>query len=106
MKLTMMAVYDKKAAAFGRPMFVAAVGLGLRSFTDEVNRAAPDNIMNMHPADFDLYVLGTFDDADASFEVLEKPDMVLNGSACVQRNVEAALMRAPGAVKQPFAERS
>ncbi|WNK14126.1 MAG: nonstructural protein [Microvirus sp.] len=55
-------VKDRAADAFGRPLFVPSVGLALRSFTDEVNRDAPDNQMFSHSDDFDLYELGTFDD--------------------------------------------
>lgn len=61
-------VKDRAADAFGRPMFVPSVGLALRGFTDEVNREAPDNQMFHHSDDFDLFELGTFDDATGIIE--------------------------------------
>lgn len=56
------AVKDLAAGLYGRPIFVARAGAAVRSFTDEVNRSAPDNTMSAHPSDFELYQIGTFDD--------------------------------------------
>lgn len=58
----MCAVFDHASGLFGSPFFVAAVGQAIRSFTDEVNRAAPDNALHAHPEDFDLHCLGQWDD--------------------------------------------
>ena len=66
-------VKDRAADAFGRPLFVASKGIALRSFTDEVNRAAEDNQMYNHPDDFDLYELGTFDDSTGIIRMLPQP---------------------------------
>ena len=66
-------VKDRAADAFGRPLFVASKGIALRSFTDEVNRAAEDNQMYNHPDDFDLYELGTFDDSTGIIQMLPQP---------------------------------
>lgn len=68
MKRIVMAVRDRAADTYGSPFFVVAVGQGVRSFSDEVNRAAPDNQLYMHPEDFDLYELGSFDDSSGTFE--------------------------------------
>lgn len=62
-----VSVFDSAVQTFGQPFFVAAPGAAIRSFTDEVNRQAPDNTLFMHPTDFELYQLGTFDDAEGSF---------------------------------------
>jgi hypothetical protein len=42
--------------------------MAVRSFMDEVKREAPDNPLNMHPEDHDLYELGTWDDATGRYE--------------------------------------
>lgn len=62
------AVWDSAAGAYGQPFFVPALGSAIRSFTDEVNRKAPDNALNMHPEDYTLHVLATFDDERGIFE--------------------------------------
>lgn len=79
MRYVIMSVRDAKADAFGRPMYVHTVGAAVRSFTDEVNRNAEDNVMHHHPEDFFLYHLGFFDDSDGSFEVFE-PKIVVNAT--------------------------
>jgi len=72
-------VRDLKAEAFGRPMFVPALGSAIRSFTDEVNRNEQDNQMYHHCSDFELFHLGLFDDATASFELLPQPKLIITG---------------------------
>jgi hypothetical protein len=74
-----VSVFDRAANAFGRPIFVSAIGAAVRSFQDEINREAQDNSMFHHPDDFDLYELGTFDDADGRFEALDRPRQVALG---------------------------
>lgn len=55
------AVRDRALDAFMSPIFVPALGLAVRSFSDEVNRK--DSPMNAHPDDYDLYQIGTYDDS-------------------------------------------
>lgn len=68
MKYLVVAVRDRAADAYGVPMFVASLGGAIRSFGDEINRAAENNSLYQHPEDYDFYSLGTFDDATGSFE--------------------------------------
>lgn len=73
-----VAVRDRAADCFGQPFFVTSIGVGVRSFTDEVNRAAPDNQFYSHPEDFDLYQIGTYDDATGEL-VSVKPRQIAIG---------------------------
>lgn len=73
MKRAIVAIKDRASNGFGQPFFVAAIGQAIRSFQDEINRAAPDNDLNKHPDDFDLYQLGIFDDDTGSIEVMTPP---------------------------------
>jgi len=79
MQLEILAVYDRAVQAYARPMFLPAVGVGIRSFTDEVNRNSPDNNLFHHPDDFDLFHLGSFDDVTATFKILETPALIVIG---------------------------
>nr|WAE43557.1 MAG: nonstructural protein [Microviridae sp.] len=79
MRLHIVSVFDKAAAAYNRPWFVPALGLAVRSFTDEVNRDAADNPMFAHPSDYELYDLGFFDDMSGIFES-QKPVCLTTGS--------------------------
>lgn len=68
MKYCVIVVRDRTADVFGAPTFHASVGGAIRGFSDEVNRKDANNMFNRHPEDFDLFMLGTYDDATASFE--------------------------------------
>lgn len=72
-KLIACAIRDRQVDAFNRPFFVPARGLAIRSFTDEVNRDAKDNPMFNHPADFELFEVGSYDEETAQFETLSPP---------------------------------
>lgn len=66
-KRCVLAVFDSAVQAFGQPFFVPAIGAGVRSFVDEVNRAAPDNQLANHPEDFELHYVADFDDESGAF---------------------------------------
>lgn len=68
MKLHIYCVHDDKTQQFGTPMFLISAGQAIRSFADEINRADKENQIYMHPTDFDLYELGTFDTETAIFD--------------------------------------
>ncbi len=56
MKMLVCTIRDRAAECYGRPFFLPATGVAIRSFQDEVNRNAPDNQMYAHPDDFDLVI--------------------------------------------------
>lgn len=74
MKLVVVAVRDRKVEAFRTPAFVAHIGAAVRGFTDAAN--SKENEIGKYPEDHELYELGTFDDFDAKFSLLEKPRLV------------------------------
>ena len=71
-----VSVKDLAAQAFGRPVFVPTAGVAIRSFRDEVNREASDNDIFRHPADYELYQIGTFDDSTGLVEALQPPKLL------------------------------
>lgn len=83
MRQIICAVFDVAAEVYGRPIFTGAVGLAVRSFTDEVNRIAPDNAMHTHAADFALYQLGVFDDNTGLFETAQPKRLCVGSDVLV-----------------------
>ncbi|QXP08624.1 MAG: nonstructural protein [Arizlama microvirus] len=65
MKLIAIAVLDLATETFGRPFFVAHAGQAMRSFMDEIKNK--DSELGKHPGDYELFELGTFDDATGEF---------------------------------------
>lgn len=85
MKYVIVCVRDVCADLFGQPMFQASVGMAQRSFSDAVNRQEANNIIAQHPEHFELFLLGSFDDQTAEFDLLSKPKQLLLGSNCVTK---------------------
>lgn len=84
MLYVVVAIRDRSAVVFGRPAFVTTVGLAVRSFTDEVNREHPENMMSRHPEDFDLYELGTYNDETGEMKSLDHPRQIAIGKDVVR----------------------
>lgn len=83
MKYVVMSIRDVCADGFARPFFEASVGTAQRAFADAVNRPDENNNLYKHPEHFELYHLGFFDDADASFDLFPKPRQLMLASNCV-----------------------
>lgn len=84
MKLLMFVLKDRAADVFGQPMFSTSKGGQVRALGNEINRAAPDNQLYMHPEDFDLYYVGQYDDSGAVFESCV-PELVVLGRDLVAK---------------------
>lgn len=73
MKYVICSVRDSAADCFQRPFFVPTPAVAVRLFGDEVKSTDEHNPMNPHPEHFELFELGTFDDAIAKIDMLEAP---------------------------------
>lgn len=82
-----VAVFDKAVGAFGRPFFVPSSGAAVRAFLDECSRVEGE--MFKHPVDYELFMLGTFDDLlGALVSVPAHPELLARGSSVVVRERE------------------
>lgn len=86
MKQQVMVVRDIKVEAYGAPFCTPSVGIAIRSFTDAVNNPEKNSDISKHPADFDLFHLGTYDDNTAAIEQYEMPKHIINGEGA--KNVQ------------------
>lgn len=64
MQTELFAVYDNKAQAFASPFVMQNRAMAIRAFKFAVNDKTTDP--GKYPEDFSLFILGTFNDADAS----------------------------------------
>lgn len=81
MKMLVLAIFDVKAEAFMRPIFVASKGVGIRLVADEANRNAPENLLFHHPEDFRLFELGEWDDCSGLWSGLPLPSLIADLTA-------------------------
>lgn len=82
MKYVITVVRDAAANVYGQPMFLGSKGQAIRAFSDEVQRDAADNMLFKHPNDFELFYVGEYDDATASFDCPEPLVSLIRGADC------------------------
>jgi len=68
MRYKIFTVRDRAIDAYGQPFYATSVGGAVRSFSDEINRPADNNQLAKHPEDFDLFLLGEYDDQTGEFD--------------------------------------
>lgn len=71
------AVRDRAIDAFMQPMFVQATGQAIRAFMDECNRA--DSPIAAHPEDYDLYLIGEYEENSGLLVACTPPKMLAIG---------------------------
>lgn len=64
-RLMVCTVKDRALNAFGRPFYVPSVGVAERSFRDECRN--PESEISKHPEDYELFLLGDYDEETATF---------------------------------------
>lgn len=72
-----VSIYDRASGLYTRPVYVPSTGAAVRSFQDEINDSRPDNQLNKHPDDFDLFQIATWDDNSAQYVQGENMPMLL-----------------------------
>lgn len=61
MKLICFSIRDAKTMAWGPPVTARTPGEALRSFSDEVNGDKSRSMIALHPEDFEMFQIGSFD---------------------------------------------
>lgn len=74
MKFYVIATRDIVANVFSTPIFVPHIGQAIRSFGDECRRKEPGNVLGAHPEDFELWLIGEYDDNAGQMEPGIQPD--------------------------------
>lgn len=73
MKTLIFSVYDQKAEAFITPFFMQNVKVAVRAFSQSVNDSS--HMFHMHPDDYQLFLIGEWDDENANFIQEGKQDL-------------------------------
>jgi hypothetical protein len=73
--LSVFAVLDTKAAAYGPPMVFSNSFVAQRALADELKR--PDSVMARHPEDYVLMLLGSYDELSGILEPESAPAHVV-----------------------------
>lgn len=82
MLLNAYSIYDRKGLNYHAPFFAATDGLAVRNFSDLANDT--NTTIGRHPADYVLYCVGTFSDANGSMEPCVPLRHVMDADALLQ----------------------
>jgi len=74
MELKMFSIRDAKAEIFNPPFFALTAGTAEQNFTQLVRD--PKSKLNMFPDDYDLYLMGTYDDKTGKMQPLDTPQHI------------------------------
>lgn len=78
MKMQIVSIFDRAAALYSRPAFVQSRAAAVRSFGDEVRTPRENNDLNKHPGDFELHLIGSFDDETGELSP-QRPERITFG---------------------------
>lgn len=79
-----LTVKDRALDVFNLPFTQSTVAQAVRGFTDEVNSDPSRSGVAAHPDDYDLYVIGHYDEANGQLKPLEKPELVVRGKDLIR----------------------
>lgn len=79
-------VFDHKAGAFNVPFYFTAEGEAMRAFRAECSNK--DSLISQYPHDFELYMLGRYNNVDGTFEQDKKSLGTAASYKVDQHNVE------------------
>lgn len=84
-------VRDVVSNTYGRPFFSQNDATAVRSLAMEVNNSSFESVLHTNPDDFELYLIGEFDDELCTFDSLSAIQLLCRCSS---------LVKAPGAVNE------
>lgn len=76
MILNMYVIFDTKAQIYNKPFYFVNQDIAIRACQDLID--AQDNDIAKNPEDFSLFCIGSYDDTDATIELLEAKHHVLS----------------------------
>lgn len=82
MNHTILAIKDAKSGLFLKPIYTPSVPVAIRTFADAVNDK--NSFVNAHPEDYDLYLIGTWNDETGKTENTKNPELQVKAETLVK----------------------
>lgn len=82
MELKIYSIRDSKGELYNQPFYQKTHGEAERTFRELTNDEK--SMVSKYPDDFDLYFLGSFNDANGTFEVLDTPQHIVKAISLKQ----------------------
>nr|WAE43581.1 MAG: nonstructural protein [Microviridae sp.] len=87
-QIFLYSIYDKVSGSFMQPVSVPTDGVAVRSCRDSL--AQQNSPFRAHPADYELYKLGSWDDTTGTLVSLSVPELVVKLASLVSDDESAA----------------
>jgi len=81
MKTNIYSVHDSKAGAYGAPFLLLTDGLATRSFIQAT--MSSESLFGLHPLDYTLFRIGTYDDETSIIKSEEPPELILTAMQAI-----------------------
>lgn len=79
-----LTVKDRALDIYNLPFTQTTVAQAVRGFTDEVNSDPNRSGVAKHPDDYDLYLIGHYDEETAGLVPLELPKLIVRGKDLIR----------------------
>lgn len=79
-----LVVKDRALNVYNLPFTQQTVAQAVRGFTDEVNSDPTRSGVAQHPDDYDLYLIGQYDEQTANIKPLDMIELVVRGKDLVR----------------------
>lgn len=80
--MKILAVHDSKVNAFSQPFFLRTQAEAMRGWIEVVNE--PSTQFNKHPEDFNLFLLGDFDEDTGLITPLSAPQAIASAISVIK----------------------
>lgn len=82
----LFSIYDEKAETYSLPLTHTSISVAIRSFTAGIKN--PQSFLNQFPADYALYLIGTFDENTSQINSYPTPRYIVRASEIVNQLME------------------
>lgn len=79
-----LVVKDRALDIYNLPFTQTSVAQAVRGFTDEINNDPTKSNIAQHPDDYDLYLIGHYDEVEGRLMPLDRPDLVVRGKDLIR----------------------
>lgn len=90
MRTYIIAIRDVIANVYTQPVTTPSLGAAIREFGDRCKDKTAGNIVGQHPKDFELWVIGEFDDSDGKIEEYKAGKQIAVGANYAEINAALA----------------
>lgn len=83
-RMPMVCTKDRALDVYASPFAARTTADAVRSFTDEVNSDPTRSAVARHPDDYDLYIIGHYEQETGTLHPMAAPELVVRGKDLIR----------------------